>query len=190
MLIVLKRRLKNYMAILKLCKEDYLSIYDIVNVIDYIMNKQDCILAGAKNIVYCPYDASYIADQMIVTKKIFNQINGRHFYHLVFSLQPYTVGAIYKETNSQEATIKPEELDHLLTVLFSGELLQEYQVIYGIHKQYKSNDTVNLHAHILLNSVSLEGTKIELRKKQLWEYLNYLGYWSMGLFKKQLMLYK
>lgn len=173
------------MAILKLCKVDYLTENDVINVIDYIIHKNECVICGAKNIAVYSYDSSYISDQMIAPKVLYNQTNGRQFYHLVLSLQPFIVGAVYKDSNLSESTIQPDELDRLMTMFLSSEYLKEHQIIYGIHQQWKDNGTVNLHVHILINSVSLHGNKIELRKKQLWEYLSYLEYMAYGSFRKR-----
>lgn len=139
------------MAVLKILDSDYKSVFDVQNLIAYILrtsatNSNLTVLNG----IYMT-DIEGMAQQFSAMKSIWGQSTGRQYYQIILS---YKENEIYDEN----------QILSMLQILLSQSTLREHQCIAAVHTDKQTFD-----AHILINSVnSFTGCKFDFSKIAFW----------------------
>lgn len=134
------------MAIVKAVKNSH---SDIKHIINYVTKKEKTI--GRKLCSGFNCNADTAAQEMQMTKEIYNKTKGRTYKHFVQSFPP-------------DEKITPEQA-HELAKEFVEQcpLLSDFEVLYATHV-----DKDHIHTHFVVNSVSfVDGHKFQMSKKDL-----------------------
>lgn len=112
--------------------------------IEYITNKEKTQNGRFVSSINCQVDTAY--EQMLETKSKFNRLDKRQGYHLIVSFQ--------------EEEVDPD-IAFEITEKFVAEYMgDKYEAVYVVH-----DNTENVHAHIVFNSVSFfDGRKYRYEK--------------------------
>lgn len=116
----------------------------VIREINYVMNDLktvDGLYIGCKQIS----DINDSVAEMMQVKEFYGKTGGRVAMHLIISL------------NAEESGIENAGNLMLLADDMMSELFPEHQAVYAVH-----TNTDNLHVHILINSVGLDGKKIHM----------------------------
>lgn len=122
--------------------------------IDYVINPDSnkYNLYGGFNFVNMS-NSHAIADQFISLSSTYYSRNFVPVQHIILSLDPLT----YEDNTT------PEQLALIVHRFCKYTFGNDYQVIWGIH-----NDEVNLHAHIVINTVNIyAGTLLPWNKQMM-----------------------
>ena len=137
------------MAILKLVpfkhqseENLYINSEDVIRKkINYITRPEATInhLCGGYNLLLSTPEN--MIEQFIIVNRWYYRDGHIPVKHIILSLDPYSY---------IEEQVTPQQLALIVDSFCLHEFGDEYQVIYGIHE-----DTKNLHAHIIVNTVNL-----------------------------------
>lgn len=146
------------MAILKICsqgkKDSYRTQKDMRNVINYVLQenkRKENNIWGTVSIFNKTYEG--IVEDFLRLKQLYGKTEGLQLKHLVLSW-------------GKRPDIPRKKLRKLIkqTACFWGK---DYQTVYAVHED-KSDD--KWHMHIVLNSVSNSGSKIQITHKTLKDF--------------------
>lgn len=101
--------------------------------IDYIMGKASQIGSLGVN----ADSPKQVYDEFMKLKEMFGKTTGNNFMHYAISF-------------SQEDKITKDEVASIVDEFLSDKRFYGYQIMYGIH-----DDTDNMHAHVLINTVNM-----------------------------------
>lgn len=143
------------MSVLKIVTEQYVNPDALEKVIDYVFR-------NAKLIGGLQVDPYHAAEQMHLCKELWFQNNGKQLRHFVVCFNESESKHIYSEVSLEYGAYRACEF-----------YSDEYQIIFGIHRNNHTNN--NWHIHFVVNNVSfLTGKRLRENNRHDLELRQYL----------------
>lgn len=151
------------MAVFKINPDSYKNQSCILNTLIYIQNPQKSVYNGSNN-MFIPYTentaALIQANQFLYIKNFYRKQSGKQIEHFILSF----------DTTDEEKKLSLNTMINIANRL-SYCLLEEYQVVFSIHKPNFKNP--NYHIHFIMNSVSLNtGKHFRLNKSNFNSFMD------------------
>ena len=109
-------------------------------------------------VMVMPFDAAL---SMLIVKKIFNKEGGSQYKHIVISLEDYeTPKYLHKAPYTSNGQYVPWKVFSEIAWMM-GETCN-CQAVYAVH-----TNTKHVHMHIILNSVTFDGEKLNINYRML-----------------------